>query len=136
MQYEELAKEMLEIRAEYLSDPAYQKISKLMRGVPFVLCYLYKHGGTAQPRDLTKKLAVSSARTARILNWMEEKGLVSRRKDDKDSRNVIVQLTPAGEEAIQQMYADVLQYTRDMLERLGPEDAQEYIRIQRKLLHC
>ena len=42
-------------------------------------------------------------------------------------------LTQEGKEEIQQIRAKVISYVSAMLEELGPEDAEAYIRIQKKI---
>lgn len=135
MLYDELAKELLDIRSNFLRIPSHQKISKLMQGESFVLNYLNTNGMTAHPKELSQKLSVSTARIASLLNHLEEKGLINRTADPEDFRQVIVQITPEGAELIQQIRRDVLEYTTKMLEELGADDAREYIRIQKRILH-
>ena len=63
-----------------------------------------------------------------------EKQYISRASDPSDNRQVIVTLLPQGLALIQRIRNEVIAAVVRMLERLGPEDAQEYIRIQKKIL--
>ncbi len=132
--YEELASELLQVNEALLHQPAHDLLAKLSRGEHFVLNYLLTHYGQAHPTDLSRHMVVSTARIAALLNRMEEKGFISRLPDPLDNRQIIVSLSPKGEEAIEQFRKKVIQSTAKMLERLGPEDAQEFLRIQRKLV--
>lgn len=133
MYYESLAFQLLNVRAKMLQVPAHQEISKLMRGELFVLNYLKEHEGIVHPKELSEKLAVSTARIARLLKHMEEQGLIVRFADTTDSRQVVVQITDQGVYEIDHIRKKVLEYTARMLEDLGPDDAKEYIRIQEKI---
>lgn len=133
MYYETLADELLHIRANLLRVPAHQKLSNMLRGELFVLNYLHDHDTVVHPKELSENLSVSTARIASLLKHMEEKELIVRMPDSTDSRQIIVRLTPAGEHAIQTCRQDVLSYLAGMLESLGPDDAREYIRIQKKI---
>ena len=133
MCYETLAAELLQIRANLLRVPAQQKLSHLLRGELFVLNYLYDHDTVVHPKELSANLSVSTARIASLLNHMEEKNLIVRVPDAEDSRQIIVCLTPDGAQAIQKYRNDVLNYLARTLESLGPDDAREYIRIQKKI---
>ena len=133
MDYQSLAGELLRTREELLQVPAQQKLSRIMRGELFVLNYLYSHDTEVHPTELSRKLSVSTARIASLLNHMEEKQLITRAPDSRDSRQIIVALTETGAQAIRQRRGDVLTYLARMLEALGPEDAREYIRIQKKI---
>ena len=64
---------------------------------------------------------------------MEGKRLIWRYTDPEDSRQVVVVLTDEGKKAIQSVRAKVISYVSAMLEDLGPEDAEAYIRIQKKI---
>ena len=77
---------------------------------------------------------VSTARIAALLSRLEEKQYISRAQDPTDNRQVIVTLLPQGLALIQRIQGEVIAAVVRMLERLGPEDAREYIRIQKKIL--
>lgn len=134
MYYEVLADELLNIKADLLQVPASQQMSKIVKGELFVLEYLNKHVGTIHPKELSESMAVSTARISSLLNKMEEKKLIVRKEDPRDSRQVIVELTSVGAKTINEKRERVIQYVAQMLEGLGLEDAEEYIRIQRKII--
>ena len=132
--YEGLATELLQVNEDLLWVPARHLISKLTQGEHFVLNYLLTHRHQAHPVDLSRGLVVSTARIATLLNRMEDKGLISRLPDPLNNRQVIVTLSPQGLEAIQTFRSQVIRSAAQMLADLGPEDAREFIRIQKKLL--
>ena len=133
-QYEQLANELVQVNEALLHQPAQDLLSKLSRGEHFVLNYLLTHYGQAHPTDLSRHMVVSTARIAALLNRMEEKGLISRLPDPLDNRQIIVSLSPKGEKAIEAFRKKVIQATARMLELLGPDDSQEFLRLQRKLV--
>lgn len=131
MNYAALANELLGVRASLLQVPASQQLSHMMKGEMFVLNYLLTHETIIHPKELSEKMAVTTARIASLLNHMEEKKLICRYPDPEDSRQIVVVLTQEGKEEIQQIRAKVISYVSAMLEELGPEDAEAYIRIQK-----
>lgn len=133
MDYMELAKELIDVQELLLQVPAKQKLSKLTVGSLFVLNYLAHHDNNVHPKELSEKMAVSSARIASLLNYLEEKKMVRRYVDSQDNRQIIVLLTELGRREIHRVRAEVLPDLCDMLERLGPEDAEAFIRIQKKI---
>ena len=133
MYYESLAYQLLNLRVKMLQVPAHKEISKLMRGEMFVLNYLKQHDGVVHPKELSEKLAVSTARIARLLKHMEEQGTIVRFTDANDSRQVVVRMTEQGASEIDHIRKKVLEHTTRMLENLGVDDAKEYIRIQEKI---
>ena len=133
MDYTALANELLSVRANLLQVPANQKLSKMVQGELFVLNYLITHEKIVHPKELSEKMAVSTARIASLLNHMEGKNLIQRYADKDDNRRVIVILTDTGRQEIHRIRAEVISYVCAMLESLGPEDAEAYIRIQKKI---
>ena len=133
-EYEELATDLLRLNIGMLQEPAKQKISKMTRGEVFVLNYLMTHQNQAHPAEISRSMVVSTARIAALLSRLEEKQYISRASDPSDNRQVIVTLLPQGLALIQRIRNEVIAAVVRMLERLGPEDAREYIRIQKKIL--
>lgn len=133
MDYYALANQLLRVRANLLQVPASQQLSRMGQGELFVLNHLDTHTEVIHPKDLSEKMAVSSARIAALLGNMEQKGLISRLDDPSDSRQVIVRLTQDGHAAIARVREEVIAHLAVMLAGLGPEDAATYIRIQEKI---
>lgn len=131
--YETLAAELLQVNEDLVQEPARHLMVRLNQGEPFVLNYLLLHH-QAHPVDLSRRLGVSSARIAALLGRLEDKGFILRGNDPLNNRQVIVTLSPQGLEAIQAFRTRVLRAAAQMLSALGPEDAREFIRIQKKLL--
>lgn len=133
MDYTHLAGELLEIHANLIQVPAARQVSKMVKGELFVLNYLMTHEKIVHPKELSEKMAVTTARIASLLNHMEEKQLVERCPDPEDNRQIIVRLTDAGRDAIRKARMEALRLVTAMLEDLGEEDARNYIRIQKKI---
>ena len=131
--YEQLADELIRTQMDLLRVPARRQMVRLNRGEQFVLQYLFVHESSAHPGELSRSLAVSTARIAALLGAMEEKGLIARSPDPEDSRQVIVTLLPAGAQAIRALRAQARDAVARLLEKLGPEDAAEYLRIQKRI---
>ncbi|MGM9648650.1 MAG: MarR family winged helix-turn-helix transcriptional regulator [Butyricicoccaceae bacterium] len=135
MDYRELAQELVQMRAEMQQLQFNREISKSIKGEAFVLYYLMQHERTAYPKVLSQQMHVSTARIATILNHLESKQLIVRMTDPADSRQVIVTLTDTGAEEIRRQREKMLGHVVHMLKLLGEEDAQAYVRIQKKILH-
>ena len=131
--YEQLAEELIRTHMDLIRVPARRQMARLNRGEQSVLQYLLVHESPAHPGDLSRSLEVSTARVAALLGVMEGKGLIARSADPEDSRQVIVTLLPAGIQTIRAIRAQVRDTVVQLLEKLGPEDAEEYLRIQKKI---
>lgn len=63
--------------------------------------------------DVAREINLTQATTTSIVNGLERKGFVHKRRDDTDKRRVIVSPTPAGQQAIN----DAPKTVQDLLER-------------------
>ena len=134
MNYKEIAEELLKMRSEWPHVAVNEELARLPKGEFFVLNYLEKHGGTAFPKDLSRKMQVSTARIAALLKHMEMKGWVTRTADCQDNRQVIVSITLAGRDEIEDKREKTLEDVIRLLEFLGPQDAEALLRIQEKVV--
>lgn len=133
MDYKMLAEEFLEIKMKSTHVKMTREIAQMTKPDIFVLLYLKIHDGKAYPKDLSSEFRVSSARIAVLLNKLESDGYVERKPDENDNRQTVVILSSKGEKLINDKREIVVLKFAKLLELLGPEDAKEYIRLQRKL---
>ena len=68
-----------------------------------------------------------------MLNVLEEKDLIHRMPDQKDSRKTVVCLTDKGMVKTSRYTEDVSAYLSSILELAGETDAAEYVRLEKKL---
>ncbi len=134
MDYEAMAVELLKIQAKANRLRASQQMDGYTQGEIFVLGYLYESGKKVWPKDISRAMAVSSARVSVLLNHMEQKGWIRRLSDDRDNRKTIVSLTELGEDEFMIRQKEVLGSVSAMLRELGEEDAETYLRIRRKMV--
>ncbi len=135
MDYEAIAVELLKIQAKINRLRANQEMDEFARGEIFALSCLHESGGRLYPKDLSRAMAVSSARVAVLLNHMEQKNLICRLSDETDSRKTVVEMTALGEALFLRRQKEILQTVVDVLEDLGEEDAEAFLRIRKKMLH-
>lgn len=134
MDYEKLANEIINMRGSRQHVSFDRKLSDVAKGEMFVLNYLKNHGNKAHPKELSDEMIVSTARTAVILNHLEDDGLIERVHDDTDNRQIFVCLSLKGIEVIQEHYNNVIRYMVKIFEKIGEKDAREYVRIQKEIM--
>ena len=105
-----------------------------MKGENLLMHRLMEAGGESTPSDLANDLGFSSPRVAAMLGSLEIKKLVKRSSSPEDKRKIIVKITPKGEEWTKLANSEVVGLVNGFLDRLGEEDAKEFIRITKKLL--
>ena len=90
------------------ADMAFERIGRLLRplGVSaaggLVLGQLRDHGAMS-PSELGERLIVTRATVTGLLDSLERRGMVRRSANPDDRRGLVVEITPTGLEAIQQI---------------------------------
>lgn len=133
MEYSEIAEELMSLAASLSHLPASRAVWEASGGEYSALVYILDSARGAHPTELCRYMSVSSARISAMLRDLENKHWVVRKKDPADERSKLVFLTEAGRQFITERRGAVLRRLEEMLECLGPEDAAEYLRLQRKL---
>ena len=130
---------------EFVAEEFLNKIYKLrqekqglftegLRGETVALILLEKMGGGVSPCEISDKMAVSSARVAVILDGLEKKGFITRRIDSEDRRRIIVDLTKDGLKQARKNFQNAKNAYIDMLQFLGEQDAEAFVRIMGRLI--
>lgn len=132
--YTKLAHEFMEIMYQMRRRKPQKQLNDSLHGEQFVLFFISEHGGSVIPSEISNEMGISSARIAAALNSLEKKNLITRRIDINDRRRIIVELTDAGDEQAKQHYQKIMNVATKMLEHLGDHDAEELIRIMKKLV--
>ncbi len=134
MDYEELAAQLMEATHPKDKRPPLNEVQKQERVRDMTLRYLYENGGSAAPGRLAEFFDVSSARVAKLLGELEQKGFVVREGDSADRRRVTVRLTPAGETYVLDLDAGFRRRLAALLAMLGERDAREMVRLMVRLM--
>ena len=113
--------------------PLLNKVEEADRGTGFVLAYLEEANGEVFAGDLAREMKVSTARIAALLNRLEEKGLVERRRSASDARCTIVKITPQGTAYTAEIRERILNRVEVLLDKVGKEDLTEFLRICKKI---
>ncbi|BCR05849.1 MarR family transcriptional regulator [Desulfuromonas versatilis] len=97
-----------------------------------VLEALYHLGSMCQ-RDLGRKILKSSGNITTVIDNLEKRGLVQRRREQSDRRFISIHLLPGGKELIQTIFPRHMAGIADKLSVLPKEEQVELARICRKL---
>lgn len=133
VEYEKIADEMFHMVSKLRFGQQTRPLSNATHGEHFALVYIYQRG-CVQPGDLAQVMNASTAYVAKMLRGLEEREMIRRRPDDQDRRRTLITLTKAGESAAQKDMDFVRGHIIQMLETLGEEDAQHFLRILKKLI--
>ncbi len=110
-----------------------KKLNNSVRGENMALALISKNKGSIYPKDIEKKMGISSARVSKIIKGLEEKKLVIRNPDKEDKRKTLVILTNRGKK-FENLRKEKINFTlTSMLELLGEEDGADFVRIIEKI---
>ena len=132
-QWNEMAHELFESTRRMRPHHTHRRDNMDMRGEPMVLIALQHHADGMTAGDLAEVACVSTARIATLLNGLEERGLVTRTKDDEDRRRTVVTITEAGAATVSKLSARRTAHVVAILRELGADDARELVRIASRL---
>lgn len=103
------------------------------RGSVGVLGVLSHSGGQATPGRIGQMTGLSKGRVSNIVRALEEKGYVEKRPCPTDSRSVTVVLSEKGRQVTDQHRSHLHAHVAAMLRQLGPQDAEDGVRVMRHL---
>lgn len=90
-------------------------------------------GDEPSPVALAQQMGIDRAAVTRIVDRLEEKGLVRRTSHSTDGRRTIVAITEAGESLFPKLVAASRETNREFMKLLPPEDARLLLDLLRKI---
>ena len=90
-----------------------------------VLYALKKAGCALRQSELTKQVLLSQPALSRLVERLEQRGLVRRSSDERDRRGVLVELTDAGAAAQQRIGARHARSVEERMRSLTPEQQRQ-----------
>ena len=133
MDTREEAQAMLHKLRACRSKSVFGKIDESQKGIGFVLVHLQEADHDVIAGELARELGVSTARIAALLRKMEKNGLIVRYRSSADARQTVVQITQEGSAYVGRMKEQMLMKMELLLEKVGKEDMDEFIRISHKI---
>lgn len=103
------------------------------RGELCLLMHLKRQSEPVLPGELSEAMSVSTARITRLLNTLEDRGLIRRSADLTDRRKIIVRLTEEGERYLEAVYGRTHRRASAVVEALGAEDTEAFVRIAERI---
>lgn len=133
MDYKELADELLLICRK--NNRPFAPPHDISKGEIGLLTYLAFDNNYMLAGDLSQTLGLTSGRIASALKSLEGKGFITRVNDPNDKRKVIVSITKEGKTFAENGKQKAILETAGLLEYLGEKDAQELVRLVKKIIN-
>ena len=87
-----------------------------------IICALHKHGGSMPQRELMGMFELRAGSLSEVLAKLERMGLIERRRDPNDRRQLIVSITESGREVAAYEQARRERFRADAFTCLSPEE--------------
>ncbi|MEA2281175.1 MAG: hypothetical protein QOK21_1782 [Solirubrobacteraceae bacterium] len=97
-----------------------------------VLSRLARSPGESQ-RALADALGMHAPRLVALIDDLEQRGLVERRRDPRDRRNYAISLTDAGRRTLRQISAVATQHEQAVTAALGEEERAQLASLLRRI---
>lgn len=94
-----------------------------------IIAVLGKHDNHCFQNELAKMVHVRPGSLSQVLTRLEHAGFITRERDTKDRRQIMVQLTPEGQRENQKLNAEREIFLDALLEKVSVKDCQNLIRI-------
>jgi DNA-binding MarR family transcriptional regulator len=131
--YDGLAKELYDIFSScspHVFPPVARRVSQ---GEFRMIITIKRSNNDISSGDLALAMRLSSGRTSILLNALEKKGYILREKEKGDHRVVHVHLSKEGETICKEFENQALSYGTRFLSQLGEADANDFLRIVKKI---
>lgn len=131
MYYSELAEKLM--RISLLRKRPRLGIEGFNRGEMGTLLFLVLVNDHVNAGEISKNLELTSGRTAIVLKSLENKGMIIRQRSEEDARVTIVSSTEKAQAFVAERHQVVKENVTKLLQYLGKEDAEAYVRLQKKV---
>ena len=132
MNYEELAQEIMQKISIIHNIPEHRVLYSFNKGEMRLLFVLSQ--GPLTPGEISSKLQISSALTAKLIRQLCFKGLVRRNLNIHDRRSFTISLTPKGESEVTEAYGQLSSQFVQLLKQLGEVDSFSILRIMDRII--
>ncbi len=133
MDREELTQQLLETFDRVNTEKLLDNLKFSLKGENLLLAILYDLGGISTPSKLIENLDFTAARLSAITKSLEAKGFISKVQNEKDRRSTIITITDEGSAYFSELRQEILRNATSVIEQLGENDVNEFLRIIRKL---
>ena len=100
-----------------------------------MICSILHHNASEDPEkkitatDLCEKMNMQKSQMNRTLNTMEQKGLIFRKRSEKDKRQVFVTMNMEKAGIYKKKHEKILKFVDSIMEKVGKDKAEEIIQM-------
>jgi len=97
-----------------------------------VIRVLYE-GGQLDATELADKASILAPSLTRMIRALEERGFITKHKDNADGRRVLLQITPAGQAIVEDVMPESQKVYADIDARFGEERVEKLLDMLEEL---
>lgn len=105
-----------------------------MTWAAFRVLFVIRAVGPTSPREIAHLSSISTASASSVLNTLERYGMITRQRDVRDGRGVLISLTPAGTRATAELFVRNNNRVAEWLTTFSDEERQTLLELLRRLL--
>lgn len=124
---------LLEALKEASPSQMFQSIDAGAAGMRAILLYLADAQEKVTASKISDYMKVSTARVTVLLQKMEVRGLIEKKRDPEDNRRIKVALSARGRELAAQMQEQVNAHVEAMIDQIGMERMLEFAAISQEI---
>lgn len=124
---------LLEALKEASPSQMFQSIDAGAAGMRAILLYLADAQENVTASKISDYMKVSTARVTVLLQKMEVRGLIEKKRDPEDNRRIKVALSARGRELAAQMQKQVNAHVEAMIDQIGMERMLEFAAISQEI---
>ena len=98
-----------------------------------LMVLLHEEGNRLAPNEIAQKLNVTRGNMTGIVDCLIKDGYVKKYQDEKDRRQVWIEMTAAGDDYLKKVFPDYFKRLGKMMSVITRAEGEELIRISRKL---
>ncbi|MFT8593392.1 MAG: MarR family transcriptional regulator [Bifidobacterium sp.] len=110
-----------------------KKANRESQGEPLILSILMRKGEQT-PSRLAEFSGSSSARISAVLGTLEKKGMITRRIDPDDRRNILVSITSQGKERIENNHREMRETLTWIFEQMGEQKTHDFMKLMNEFV--
>ena len=111
-----------------------QKMEAQITGPQIFMLFWIRKNGKCKLSQLAELMEVKPSAVTVMIDRLEKSGYVQRTHDTVDRRSILVEVTPSGQEVLDQALRERNEVTRQYLSRLEPDEVRMVIVLLEKMM--
>ena len=99
----------------------------------FAMLEVLLHKGALPIGEIGDRVHLASSSMTYVIDKLEQRGLLRRRRSEEDRRALLAELTPEGRAKIEAVFPEHAALIRDLMDNLTPEEKRDTASVLKRL---